>query len=124
MRYSNNRSLDGAVPPEPGRVSNQTVLIHRQLNTLTNYVDEETYIEHNPRLADSVSTLRQALEAEYETRRQIDYQRVHRVLAEAVSYFASLKVTSMVPTALSTISSASPTQKSQSIGTQQKRLSH
>ena len=60
----------------------ESVLIGRQLDTLTNYVDEETYVEHNPRLADGVSTLRLALEAEDETHRLINYQRVHRVLAE------------------------------------------
>ena len=60
----------------------ETVLVGRQLDTLTSYVDEETYVEHNPRLEDGVSTLILALEAEDEIHRLIDYQRVHRVLAE------------------------------------------
>ncbi len=60
----------------------ETVLIDGQLDRLTNYVDEEAYAEHNPRLADGVSTLLSALEAEDKDRRQIDYHRVHRVLAE------------------------------------------
>jgi len=60
----------------------EAVLVDGQLNALTNYIDEETYIEHNPQLADGVSTLRSALEARDENHRRIDYQRVHRVLAE------------------------------------------
>lgn len=60
----------------------EAVLVDGQLDTLTNYVDEKCYIEHNPRLADGVSTLRSALEAEDGGHKQIDYQHVHRVLAE------------------------------------------
>lgn len=60
----------------------ETVLVDGQLDTLANYIDEETYVEHNPRLEDGVSTLRSALEAEDGNHRLIDYQRVHRVLAE------------------------------------------
>jgi predicted SnoaL-like aldol condensation-catalyzing enzyme len=59
-----------------------TVLIGRQLDRLTDFVDADTYAEHNPRLADGVSALRSALEAADKGRRHIDYQRVHRVLAE------------------------------------------
>lgn len=59
----------------------ESVLVGKQLDMLTNYV-EETYAEHNPRLADGVSTLRLALEAEEKSHKLIDYQRVHRVLAE------------------------------------------
>jgi len=60
----------------------ETVLVDGQLNRLTDFVDEVSYAEHNPRLADSVSTLRSALEADNEGDRLIDYHRVHRVLAE------------------------------------------
>ena len=58
------------------------MLVDGQLDRLTDFVDEDTYGEHNPRLGDGVSTLRSALEAEDKGRRRIDYQRVHRVLAE------------------------------------------
>jgi predicted SnoaL-like aldol condensation-catalyzing enzyme len=67
----------------------ETVLVDGQLDRLADFFDEDTYAEHNPQLGDGVSTLRSALEAEdaLETedkgRRRIDYQRVHRVLAEA-----------------------------------------
>ena len=58
------------------------VLIDGNLDQLTEFVDEETFTEHNPRLADGVSALRSALEVEDESGRRIDYHRVHRVLAE------------------------------------------
>ena len=58
------------------------VLIDGNLDQLTEFVDEETFTEHNPRLADGVSALRAALEVEDESGRRIDYHRVHRVLAE------------------------------------------
>ena len=60
----------------------ETVLIEGQLDRLTDYADEDAYAEHNPRLADGLSALRAALAAADEGRREIDYRRVHRVLAE------------------------------------------
>jgi predicted SnoaL-like aldol condensation-catalyzing enzyme len=60
----------------------QVVLIDGDLDQLTNFVDEETFAEHDPRLADGVSTLRSALEVEDARDRRIDYHRIHRVLAE------------------------------------------
>jgi predicted SnoaL-like aldol condensation-catalyzing enzyme len=60
----------------------ETVLVGRQLDRLTDYVEEDAYAEHNPRLGDGISALRAALEAEDKGRRNVDYQRVHRVLAE------------------------------------------
>lgn len=60
----------------------ETVLIGGHLDRLTDYVNEDAYAEHNPRLADGVSALRSALEASDKGVRHIDYQRVYRVLAE------------------------------------------
>jgi len=60
----------------------ETVLVDEQLDWLTDYVDEDAYAEHNPQLGDGVAALRSALEAMDKGRRRIDYQRVHRVLAE------------------------------------------
>lgn len=60
----------------------EAVLVGKQLDTITDYIDVNAYVEHNPRLEDDVSTLRSALEAEEEGHGQIDYQRVHRILAE------------------------------------------
>ena len=59
-----------------------SVLVDGQLNQLTDYIDEVDYVEHNPRLGDGVAILRSALEAKEGGQRQIDYHRVHRVLAE------------------------------------------
>ncbi len=58
------------------------VLIEKNLDHLTQFVDEKNYIEHNPQLEDGVAILQSALEAEDAGRRRIDYHRVHRVLAE------------------------------------------
>ena len=57
-----------------------TVLVKGQLDRLGDFVDDASYHEHNPRLADGVSVLRSTLEGE--NGRRIDYHRVHRVLAE------------------------------------------
>jgi predicted SnoaL-like aldol condensation-catalyzing enzyme len=58
------------------------VLVGDDLDSLTEFVDADSYAEHSPLLADGVSVLREALQAEGEHGRHIDYHRVHRVLAE------------------------------------------
>lgn len=60
----------------------ESVLIEGQHDHITEFIDEDNYAEHNPRLGDGVAILRSALEAEDESGRRIDYHRVHRVLAE------------------------------------------
>lgn len=60
----------------------QTVLVDGQLERLTEFVDENTFVEHNPRLANNVSCLRSALEAQNNGTRVIDYHKIHRVLAQ------------------------------------------
>ena len=60
----------------------EVVLVDGQLGRLTDFVDANDYAEHNPRLGDGLSALRSALEFEDEGGRRIDYQRIHRVLAE------------------------------------------
>ena len=60
----------------------ETVMIDGQHLRLADFTDEGAYAEHNPRLTDDVATLRHALEASDNGLRQIDYQRIHRVLAE------------------------------------------
>lgn len=57
------------------------MLIDGHLERLRDYVDDD-YVEHNPRLGDGVSALRLALETSGDGPRQIDYHRIHRVLAE------------------------------------------
>ncbi len=58
------------------------VLIDGQLDRLTDFVDADTFAEHNPRLGDGVTVLQSALKVEDENHKRIDYQRIHRVLAE------------------------------------------
>lgn len=60
----------------------KTVLIDGQLSQLKDFVDESDYTEHNPRLTDGLSALRTALEETGADARLINYQRIHRVLAE------------------------------------------
>jgi predicted SnoaL-like aldol condensation-catalyzing enzyme len=60
----------------------EVVLIDRHLDRLIDFVDKDTYAEHNPRRGDGVSILRAALEVEDKGGRCIDYHRVHRILAE------------------------------------------
>ena len=60
----------------------EVVLVNGQLDRLGDFVDEESYAEHNPRLRDGATVLRSALEVEDEGGRRIDYHRIHRVLAE------------------------------------------
>lgn len=59
----------------------EMVLIGGQLDRLEDYVDEG-FAEHNPGLGDGVAALRTALTQSQGGRRAIDYQRLHRVLAE------------------------------------------
>jgi len=73
-RTENNRALV--------RSFVEFVLIEGNLDQLTDFVDEDSYAEHNPRLGDGVSVLRSALTAENERGRRINYHRIHRVLAE------------------------------------------
>jgi predicted SnoaL-like aldol condensation-catalyzing enzyme len=60
----------------------QVVLVDENLDRLVDFVDEDSYTEHNPQLGDGVSILESALKVEDESGRGIDYQRVHRILAE------------------------------------------
>lgn len=58
------------------------VLIKGDLGRFGEFVDENSYTEHNPRLEDGISSTRHALAVGDENGRRIDYQRVHRILAE------------------------------------------
>ena len=60
----------------------EAVLVDGDLNRLIDFVDEDSFAEHNPHLRDGVYSLRSALEDGDENGRRIDYHRVHRVLAE------------------------------------------
>lgn len=60
----------------------EIVLIDGHLDRLADFIDEHTWAEHNPRLGDGASILRQALDTGDESAKLIDYRRVHRILAE------------------------------------------
>ncbi|NKB19222.1 MAG: hypothetical protein GKS01_01645 [Alphaproteobacteria bacterium] len=60
----------------------EIILIDGRHDRLTDFIDTNNYAEHNPRLSDGVSELRQALEDVNNGQRLINYQRIHRVLAE------------------------------------------
>jgi predicted SnoaL-like aldol condensation-catalyzing enzyme len=58
------------------------VLIKGQLDKLEDYIDSGDFTQHNPRLDDGLPALRSALKATYDTGRAIQYDRIHRLLAE------------------------------------------
>lgn len=60
----------------------ETVLVGGLVEKFTDYIDDEAFTEHNPGLADDTSKLQNALKNEKTDLGQIDYHRVHRVLAE------------------------------------------
>ena len=58
------------------------ILINRRLDRLKDYIDEEHYIQHNPRMTDGLSALRLALESTSDKSITTEYDRNHRLLAE------------------------------------------
>lgn len=60
----------------------ETVLIDDQHSRLENFICGDGYIEHNPRLEDGASALRNELQITHDGLKRVDYQRIHRVLAE------------------------------------------
>ena len=57
----------------------EEVLVGGQIDRLDDYVDSENYTEHNPKMADGLPALRQALSDGDAARR---YDKIHRILAE------------------------------------------
>jgi predicted SnoaL-like aldol condensation-catalyzing enzyme len=60
----------------------ETVLIAGQLARLDGFVDVEAYTEHNPDMGDDLVALRAALNPFAAGAQRIEYQQVHRVLAQ------------------------------------------
>ncbi|KAE9632395.1 nuclear transport factor 2 family protein [Parasedimentitalea maritima] len=60
----------------------ETVLVAGQIERLSEFVDKVSYIEHNPDISDGGTNLRSALSTSDSGQKQINYQQVHRVLAE------------------------------------------
>lgn len=60
----------------------ESVLIGNQPERLGEFINEQGYVEHNPHLGDDVQLLKAKLEAVTDTGRLVEYQQLHRVLAE------------------------------------------
>ncbi len=60
----------------------EAVVIGRRIDQLLEFVDSRVYVEHNPRLADGVEALTEALTAGADHDQHLAYQTIHRVLAE------------------------------------------
>ena len=60
----------------------QTVLVDGQRERLGDFINGESFAEHNPRIADGAAALGSALDVVQNGQKHIDYQHIHRVLAE------------------------------------------
>ena len=60
----------------------EDVLVGRRLDALESCVDEASFTQHNPRMADGLPALRSALESRSGNGFAIAYDHIHRVLAE------------------------------------------
>ena len=59
------------------------VLLNRNFNKLENYINNDNYTEHNPRIGDGVAALTSALSAQMVNEdHEIQYHKNHRLLAE------------------------------------------
>ena len=60
----------------------QTVLIDRQYHHLNDYINADCFIQHSPNRADGLGAFREMLEETFNNAPNIQYQTVHRILAE------------------------------------------
>lgn len=60
----------------------EAVLVGAQVDRLSDFVNESEFAEHNPGLGDDLSGLTSLLKIQDDGRRPVDYQRIHRVLAQ------------------------------------------
>lgn len=69
---------------EIARAFVQAVLIDGEFDRLDAFIDDGSFVDHNPRLDGGLAALRSELTAEADSggARRIDYKRLHRVLAE------------------------------------------
>lgn len=58
------------------------ILVHGRLDRLAGYFNGDTYVQHDPRIANGVSSLRAALEAMASAGVPMQYDRIHQVLGE------------------------------------------
>ncbi len=64
------------------RAFTDDVLIDRQMEKLTEYIDQDQYTEHNPRLDNDLLSLRDYLSISETDGECVTYRKCHRVLAE------------------------------------------
>ena len=95
-RFGPNRSghsmVDGVTEvSDPGRTEEnrafvrafvEGVLIGGDLTRIDSDIDADRFVEHNPRLGDDLGDLKRSLTAQRGDERDVDYQHLHRVLAE------------------------------------------
>jgi predicted SnoaL-like aldol condensation-catalyzing enzyme len=60
----------------------ETVLVQGKIKCFKDYVDQDNFIEHNPRHSDDLSGLKIEMAVDANAQRHLDYRQVHRVLAE------------------------------------------
>ena len=73
-RTAANKTLVGAFVVD--------ILIHGRMDRLATYIDGDSYLQHNPQIADGLSGLSSALQAMAQQDVTMKYHRVHRVLGE------------------------------------------
>ena len=62
----------------------EEVLVNGRMDTLSDYIQGENYLQHNPTIADGLSGLGTAFEALAKAGITIKYDRVHRVLGDVL----------------------------------------
>ena len=60
----------------------ERVLIDRRIDRLDHFIDRQRFTQHNPELEDGIGALKAELEAVTGDRPVVEYERLHRVLAE------------------------------------------
>lgn len=60
----------------------EEILVNGRMDTLSDYIQGENYLQHNPKIADGLLGLATAFEAMATAGIKIQYDRVHRVLGE------------------------------------------
>jgi len=98
----------------------EDVLVNGKLDRLNAYFDGDEYVQHNPQIADNLTSLGAALRAMAEAGVAMKYDRIHRVLGEGNFVLVASEGRFAVEHT-STICFVSRTARSPSIGTQSKR---
>jgi len=60
----------------------EDVLINRRLDKLDHVIDDTPFTQHNPKMEDGLAAMRSAMQATSDTGITIQYDQIHRVLAE------------------------------------------